>query len=84
MGLSDMCYTGLNPEYNYAKLFENIAGLGNYYKFPARELLELSIPAIIFGPYSKDSHKCTERIDISYNFDVLPSLFLEFIRKISS
>jgi arginine utilization protein RocB len=83
MGLSDMCYTGLNREFNYAELFENIAGLGDYYKFPEKELRGLNIPSIVFGPFSKDSHKCTERIDISYNFDVLPSLFIKFMKKIS-
>jgi arginine utilization protein RocB len=81
MGISDMCYVGLNHAFDYTGLFKNIAGIGDYYKFPNEDLLSLNIPAIIFGPWSKDAHKSTERIDIEYNFNVLPSLYIEFIKQ---
>ncbi|MDR1953592.1 MAG: M20/M25/M40 family metallo-hydrolase [Clostridiales Family XIII bacterium] len=83
MGLSDMCFTGLSPDYDYDALFENIVGLGDFYQFPDRELKGINIPAIIFGPRSKDSHKSTERIDIPYSFDILPELFVHFISNYS-
>ena len=81
MGISDMCYTGLNGSRTFGALFDNMPGIGNYYNLPTKELEGINVPSIIFGPYAKDLHKCSERLNISYNFDVLPGLFIEFISK---
>ena len=82
MGISDMCYAGLNEDYDYDRLFDNIVGAGDYYQFPAEAMKGIHIPAIIFGPYSKDLHMCSERVEIPYSFDVLPDLFVRFVKEI--
>lgn len=38
MGISDMCYTGLDKDMNFDNLFKNLAGIGSVYNFPAEDM----------------------------------------------
>ncbi|MCR5481898.1 MAG: M20/M25/M40 family metallo-hydrolase [Clostridia bacterium] len=82
MGISDMSYTGLDENMDFETLFENIVGIGRIYDFPADELKKFSVPGIVLGGYGKDFHKHTERLHKTYNFDVLPDLYIRIIKRI--
>lgn len=80
MGISDMCYTGLADGMNFDYLFENLVGIGSIYQFPENALRRFRVPGIVLGGYGKDFHKHTERLEIHYNFHVLPDLYDKLIR----
>lgn len=82
MGISDMSYTSLSKDMNFDKLFENVVGANMIYQFPKEDLKKFSVPGIVFGGYGKDFHKHTERLHINYNFNVLPDLYVQLIKKI--
>jgi len=67
---------------NFDKLFENVVGANMIYQFPKEDLKRFSVPGIILGGYGKDFHKHTERLNINYNFNVLPDLYVQLIKKI--
>lgn len=78
-GISDLCYTWLADGVNFDGLFENLAGNGMFYNFPAEAMKQFKVPALVLGAYGKDLHKYTERLHKHYNFDVLPDLYLKYI-----
>ena len=82
MGISDLSYTNLAKDMNFDKLFENVVGANMIYQFPKEDLKRFSVPGIILGGYGKDFHKHTERLNINYNFNVLPDLYVQLIKKI--
>lgn len=82
MGISDMCYTGLDSSKNFDRLFENVVGVNQMYSLPEEDLKKFSVPGIVLGGYGKDFHKHTERLNRHYNFDVLPDLYLYIIKDI--
>ncbi|RDU25056.1 M20/M25/M40 family metallo-hydrolase [Anaerosacchariphilus polymeriproducens] len=49
------------------------------YPLPFHEIKSLNIPAVNFGGYGKDAHKWSERVNISYTFQVLPELIKETV-----
>lgn len=79
MGISDICYTGLNEEANFDSLFRNLIGIDSVYPFPDEELKKFRVPSIVLGGYGKDFHKHTERLHKHYNFNVLPDLYVQII-----
>ena len=80
MGLSDLSYTGIDPDKNFDALFENVAGVDQMYFLPSEDLKRFSVPGIVMGGYGKDFHKSTERLEKKYNFHVLPQLYVRLIR----
>lgn len=54
----------------------NMPGFQSKYKFPIDEMAELNLPAINIGPFGKDAHKFTERLETNYSFTVTPELIL--------
>ncbi|MTI66023.1 MAG: hypothetical protein FH753_05410 [Firmicutes bacterium] len=75
MGICDLSYTGSIDGEKLNSIYNNIPFGEKYYNFPIEDLKKLDIPGIIFGPYGKDLHKNTERINIPYSFEVLPKLY---------
>jgi len=53
----------------------NMPGSGKVYSLPVKYLKQLDITGIVLDAYEKDMHKYTERLNISYSFDVLPDLY---------
>ena len=82
MGISDMCYTGLDKDMNFDNLFKNLAGIGSVYNFPAEDMKKFRVPGIVLGGYGKDFHKHTERLHNKYNFEILPDLYISLINDI--
>lgn len=78
-GISDLCYTWLLQGMDFDKIFDNLAGAGDFYQFPAEALKQFRVPAVVLGSKGRDMHKFTERLEKRYNFEVLPDLYIRFI-----
>ncbi|SKA91223.1 Arginine utilization protein RocB [Caloramator quimbayensis] len=81
-GICDLSYTGIKCEEKLNIISSNLLGLGLNYNLPIESLKKLNIPAANFGGLGKDFHKYTERLNISYSFDVVPKLYKHIISKI--
>lgn len=80
-GLSDMSYLGLHA-LDTDMLSKDFPLWGNKYSLPLKVMSQLNIPFINVGPLGKDAHKYTERLCISYSFDMLPTLVLDTVTNI--
>jgi len=67
MGISDMCYTGLDAGKNFDSLFKNLVGVNQMYFLPEKDMRAFNVPGIVLGGYGKDFHKHTERLHRQYN-----------------
>lgn len=74
-GLSDLSYAGLSQSSSsLSALFGNMPLYGKRYDIPIDALKALNLPVMNLGPYGKDPHKWTERLDLDYSFDILPKM----------
>lgn len=73
-GLSDMSYLGLSGNISIDNLKSNFPLWGDRYAIPLDCMSKLNIPFINIGPLGKDAHKYTERLCISYSFDIAAKL----------
>lgn len=72
-GLSDVSYCRLRDKDKVTTILEKEMPLyGNGYDLPLTIIGELEIPAINLGPYGKDAHKRTERLEVPFSTEVLP------------
>ena len=55
-------------------LKRNTPGFGIFYDIPLREMQSLDLPVVDIGPFGKDAHKFTERIEKNYSFYTAPEL----------
>lgn len=81
-GICDLSYTGIKDEEKLNKISSNLLGLGLNYNLPIESLKKLNIPVANIGGLGKDFHKYTERLNISYSFDIVPKLYKYIISKI--
>ena len=82
-GITDMSYTGFQGEAaELDALAENLPLWGRGYDLPLADLRKIDIPCVIFGPLGKDAHKYTERVELNYSFNVLPSVLKDFVTSI--
>ncbi len=80
-GLSDLSYAGLPQSMDSLKaLFGNMPLYERGYSLPIEALKALNIPVMNLGPYGKDAHKWTERLNLDYSFGPYVEL-LEFTIK---
>lgn len=82
-GLSDMSYLSLPEDFSVENLSGNFPMWGRGYSIPLETIKELDIPFICLGPWGKDAHKYTERLNLSYSFQTVPKLFHEAIKAFS-
>lgn len=73
--VSDLSYTKLSNPDSIEPIFENMPGAGLIYSLPVDSLLGFDVPAMILGPFGKDFHKYSERLNIPFSFDVLPKIY---------
>lgn len=73
--ISDLSYGAApqDPEIIRA-LKRNTPGFGTFYDLPLKEMQTLNLPVVDIGPFGKDAHKFTERIEKNYTFQVAPEL----------
>jgi arginine utilization protein RocB len=65
-GISDLSYTNVNihdSEHIYAALNDSMPLLGHVYDVPIKLIEKISMPCINIGPWGKDLHKLTERVN---------------------
>ncbi|KYO65364.1 M20/M25/M40 family metallo-hydrolase [Thermovenabulum gondwanense] len=73
--ISDLSYFALPGEREAIKvLTKNMPGYGEIYSLPVESIQKLNLPVANIGPFGKDAHKFTERLNITYSFEVLPEL----------
>jgi arginine utilization protein RocB len=83
-GITDLSFTGFRGKTEELEaLAANTPLWGRNYSLPLEDLRKIDIPCVLLGPIGKDSHKATERVELDYSFNVLPSVLRDFIRALS-
>lgn len=78
--ISDLSYgTAPREENAVESLKNNMPGFGLKYKLPIEDMQSLNLPVVNIGPFGKDAHKFTERLQEDYSFNVAPKLVYDTI-----
>lgn len=78
--ISDLSYGAAPREENAIEsLKNNMPGFGAKYKLPIEDMQSLNLPVVNIGPFGKDAHKFTERLQEDYSFNVAPRLVYDTI-----
>lgn len=78
--ISDLSYGAAPREENAVEsLKNNMPGFGLKYKLPIEDMQSLNLPVVNIGPFGKDAHKFTERLQKDYSFNVAPKLVYDTI-----
>lgn len=78
--ISDLSYGAVPEDKGVVKTFqENLPGYGITYDLPFDAIRSLNLPVLDIGPFGKDAHKFTERIEKNYTFNVAPELLYRTI-----
>ncbi|SFD52104.1 Arginine utilization protein RocB [Lentibacillus persicus] len=82
-GLSDLSFVGpVASKSNLQQLTANLPLQNNGFTFPERVMERLTMPVLNIGPLGKDPHQWTERLNLTYSFDYLPSILTEAIHRL--
>ena len=78
--ISDLSY-GAAPKDDkiISSLKDNMPASGTKYKLPLKDMQKLDLPVLDIGPFGKDAHKFTERIEKKYSFELAPHLLYKTI-----
>ncbi|WP_409304348.1 M20/M25/M40 family metallo-hydrolase [Peribacillus sp. SCS-155] len=80
MGLSDVSYCRLlEADQVIPALSREMPLYGIRYNLPLQDINELDIPTINLGPYGKDAHKRTERLELTFSLQQFPHLLKEAV-----
>ncbi len=60
-------------------LRDNLPGFGTTYLLPLDDMQKLGLPVCNIGPFGKDAHKWTERLEKRHAFEVTPELVLSTV-----
>lgn len=81
--ISDLSYGAAPREKNAIdSLKNNMPGFGIKYNLPLEDMQELNLPVVNIGPFGKDAHKFTERLEEDYSFNVVPELVYKTIEEL--
>ncbi|GEM_PF-5979562 len=81
--ISDLSYAAAPSDpAAMAALQANMPGFGARYDLPLAEMQALDLPVVNIGPFGKDAHRFTERLETEYSFHVLPRLVAKAIGKL--
>lgn len=79
MGICDFSYTGLLIKDSVIKTIEdNTPGWNKLYSIPFDKLKTLSVPMVNIGPWGKDLHMTTERVNKTDVFERIPQIMFDF------
>lgn len=82
-GLSDVSYCRLiDADRVIPSLVSEMPLYGTKYKLPLKEIEALNIPTINLGPYGKDAHKRTERLELTFSTETMPELLKFALRSV--
>jgi len=77
-GISDLSYCSIQDAGDVIREFKpNMPLWGHSYSIPVEEIKRLDVPGVILGPWGRDLHKYTERLNKSFFLDAAPKM-LEF------
>ncbi|MBB6481388.1 M20/M25/M40 family metallo-hydrolase [Spirochaeta isovalerica] len=83
MGISDLSYAGwVGNEEDIVSIKRNSPGWETIYSVPFRKMEQLDAPIVNIGPWGKDLHKPTERVNIKDVYERIPSILDRLIREI--
>jgi arginine utilization protein RocB len=83
-GLCDLSYVGAKvSSEDIVSLEQNMPGWGSIYKIPLADMKSITMPVLNLGPSGNDPHKKTERLNLHYSLDILPSLLQSAIIEIA-
>jgi arginine utilization protein RocB len=80
VGLSDCSYAAIDRPFDYRSFADNAPLWGDLYHIDFDLIEGLNVPCMILGPYSKDYHRMTERVQREDLTNRIPAL----IRRIGS
>lgn len=80
-GLCDLSYTGYQLGSDWAAIASEMPAWGRGYELPLQTMSKLGIPVCNLGPFGKDAHQWTERLDVDYATRILPVLSHAVIQK---
>ncbi|HOB34547.1 MAG: M20/M25/M40 family metallo-hydrolase [Firmicutes bacterium] len=81
--ISDLSYATAPQDVDALdSLRNNMPGFGKKYYLPLEAMQELNLPVVNIGPFGKDAHKFTERVEKNYSFVVAPKLVYDTIMKL--
>ena len=63
-------------------LKSNMPAFGSKYKLPLDHMQSLNLPVVNIGPFGKDAHQYTERIERDYSFNIAPQMVYDTIYNI--
>ncbi|WP_185970936.1 M20/M25/M40 family metallo-hydrolase [Alkalicoccobacillus porphyridii] len=82
-GLSDVSYCRSSGNQKTIESLEKHMPLFGYdYHVPLKEIANIDIPTMNIGPFGKDAHKRTERLQLSYSTETAPLLLTLALQKI--
>jgi len=78
--IADLSYAAAPSDPNViAALKGNTPGFGVKYDLPLSEMADLNLPVLNIGPFGKDAHQYTERLEKNYSFEIAPELVYKTI-----
>ncbi len=81
--ISDLSYAAAPKEEDAVdSLKNNMPGFGTKYNLPIEDMQQLNLPVVNIGPFGKDAHQFTERLEKDYSFNVAPKLVHDTIIKL--
>ncbi|WP_164668697.1 M20/M25/M40 family metallo-hydrolase [Virgibacillus doumboii] len=82
-GLSDLSYVGpVASKSKLQQLTTNMPLQNNGFVFPEDIMEKLTMPVLNIGPLGKDPHQWTERLELTYSFEYLPSILTEAVHRL--
>jgi arginine utilization protein RocB len=81
--ISDLSYCGITDDMNrIAKLTANMPAWPDKYSLPVEAIQDFNVPVVNIGPFGKDAHKFTERVNVDYSFRVMPKILAKTIENL--
>ncbi|HOC08696.1 MAG TPA: M20/M25/M40 family metallo-hydrolase [Bacillota bacterium] len=82
-GISDLSYCSIQDAGDVIGEFKpNMPLWGHSYSIPVEEIKRLDVPGIILGPWGRDLHKYTERLNKGFFLDAAPKLLEYFVHSL--
>jgi arginine utilization protein RocB len=82
-GISDLSYCSIQDAGDVITEFKpNMPLWGHSYSIPVEEIKRLGVPGVILGPWGKDLHKYTERLNKSFFLDTAPKMLEFFVNSL--
>jgi arginine utilization protein RocB len=82
-GLSDLSFIGpVTSNSKIKQLTANMPLQHNGFVFPEKMMEQLKMPILNIGPLGKDPHQWTERLELNYSFNSLPTIISRAIQQL--